>query len=667
MAGAGDKQATFSIKIEGNVESQASLDAKSLAELERKLIETVVSTKSYAQALGLIKGKSAEAIAGRKELTTKLAAERAEMSAASLALLKNGVSSQKLAQLVKGQANASDVAGERSKALADQIKGTAGPVGELAAKFEGLSSMFSSGAGAAGVFVGAAGALIAVVLAMTATVVGLGIAFAKWVLVSADAGRSAALDREAWLGSAEQANNLWTQIDKLGKAVPLSTQKLDDMSKGLLQARVYGDVFVDTLNASAQAAAALGDEVGNKLANIIKRSIAPNGAHRAVFISRQDLIDVRLTFDELAKGLAKATGKGIKAAQAELRRGVIPMGDAAKALRIATEEKFGELNARKMLSIDNLKASLGKSFDSLTKGVKLDPLLQSVKQLFHLLDDDTSSGQAVKKIVELLGNGLVSMLTAATPKVEDFFIGMVVGIQYTIGFLYRLKNTLKETFKDAPDIDWITVGEIAVYAFAAAVALLAVGIGAVGVAVLLVLSPIIVLGLAIYGLYALWKAIDWKGLGTNIVDGVVDGLSPTKFIEHMKELAKLGLDAFKSIFDMHSPSRVMAAQAMNIPAGAAVGVERGTPAFTTAVENMSLAGLDASTPLQPGAAAASSGTASSKDGGPRTVINLTINAEGATPASVAAVSDETFLAKLTRTLEGINLGEGVPIGEPVPT
>ena len=82
---------------------------------------------------------------------------------------------------------------------------------------------------------------------------------------------------------------------------------------------------------------------------------------------------------------------------------------------------------------------------------------------------------------------------------------------------------------------------------------------------------------------------DWKSIGTNIIDGVVEGLknAGSKLFDGMKELAGNALRAAKEKLKINSPSKVFEDQVgEQIPAGAARGVKKGTHLLTDAVDDM---------------------------------------------------------------------------------
>ena len=82
---------------------------------------------------------------------------------------------------------------------------------------------------------------------------------------------------------------------------------------------------------------------------------------------------------------------------------------------------------------------------------------------------------------------------------------------------------------------------------------------------------------------------DWKSIGSNIISGVVEGLknAGSKLFTAMKDMAGNALRAAKEKLKINSPSKVFEDELGEmIPAGAAVGVRKGTHLLTDAVDDM---------------------------------------------------------------------------------
>ena len=99
---------------------------------------------------------------------------------------------------------------------------------------------------------------------------------------------------------------------------------------------------------------------------------------------------------------------------------------------------------------------------------------------------------------------------------------------------------------------------------------------------------VIAVGKLIERMKARFTGFDWKGLGRNIISGIVNGLSnaASSLYNTMVNLARQAFNKFKSIFKIGSPSKLMENTAKWIPIGAALGVTKNAYLFTDAMEEM---------------------------------------------------------------------------------
>lgn len=92
----------------------------------------------------------------------------------------------------------------------------------------------------------------------------------------------------------------------------------------------------------------------------------------------------------------------------------------------------------------------------------------------------------------------------------------------------------------------------------------------------------------------LWNAFivnDWNGLGTNIIQGIINGIGSMAgaLWDAATKVAQSALDAIKSFFGIASPSRLMQLEiGPYIPQGLAIGIEKNAGYVTDAMDDLGL-------------------------------------------------------------------------------
>lgn len=616
----GNEQATFSVVLDDQVSAPANEAADSVEALRDRMNAGERSVKEMSAALRRLRGSTVEVKQAKEQLKARIGATKDAISATSLAMLKQGQSAEKLA--------------EKTRLATEGVKRNT----------EGLSSMKTAALGIVGVFA-------AVALAAVGAVVALG----KFIVGSADAARSMNLMREAAAGSAANATALGSQVDALGRKVGTSKAALNELAVSMAKSGIQGQTLVDTLNAVGQANAALGDDAGAKLRELVDRG---RMSQRFV-VNPLELQGSGLQFDDIAKALSEQMHVGVAKAREALVTGRVKLGDGAAAMRKAVESKFGDINLRKMMSLEGLAETLRKRFASITSGVNLEPALKAVSKLLDLLDESTFSGVALREMVSAFGNGMVKAITLSAPFIKKFFQGMIIGALHVgIGIL-KVRNYLRKTFGDSKlfkDLDTLNlalaVGKYSLLAIVAAV-------GALGAALAVGLAPFAALVAAFTLLPAMaeeWgKSIrkhfldfDWSNIGSSIVDGLIGGFktSGARLLNDAKGLATLVKKGFTSSLGIQSPSKVFAGYGENTVEGFEQGVQARAPKAAQALDSM------ASQPEGGGR------------GGSRGAVSIsmpvTIQVTGGTDAA-KQLTDPNFLAQLTKALESVLVSAGVPV------
>lgn len=644
--------AKFGIVLDDQVSGAAEDAADSIEALRKRMSAGQDTIKQLNSQLRNLAGKSQDVTKAKELLRAKINAEKDALSKGQLALLKNADATKRLDERTKALSKAKAEAEERAKRLGSAISNAGGPVAMLRDKFNALSDLVGGG-GKAALVTGFA-ALTAAAAALTvALVAGLG-KLGSFILGAANAARSAGLLREAVAGSALNADALGTQVDALARKLPTAKGALNELAVSLAKGGIQGQTLVDTFNAVGQASSALGDDVGSKLREFVER-----GRLSQVFaISPQELQGTGLAFEDIAQSLAKQMRVGVDKARAALVEGRVKLADGAAAMRKAVEDKFGNLNLRKMLDLNVLAAKFKERLASLTSGVKLDKLLVGLNQLTMLFDESTVTGQGIKSLITLLGNGLGATLQALMPLAKGFFQGMVIATLQLTNAALRLYIRFKDSFGANGLLKDVSLFNLAIDAGKAALYGVVALVGVLGVAAAALAAPFLALQaifvtLPRYGeelgtkIREFFLNADWKQLGTAIVTGLIDGLKAgaRKLADAVTGLGHTVRKAFENKLEIGSPSKVFEEYGANTVEGYQRGIEGSTPEAAQALNDM----------------------ASAPKGGGRGGVTINLGgvtfaiAPGANAEQVKqAVSDPSFLDEFFKMLERQMLSSGVP-------
>lgn len=305
-------------------------------------------------------------------------------------------------------------------------------------------------------------------------------------------------------------------------------------------------------------------------------------------------------------GATLITAVGVAAMTAAMFAGVVAMG--------AFAVKSSPTNMQKLsAAVDRVH----KGFVALFSGIKLDKFIAALEDIMSLFDEGTSSASGLKKLVETILQPMIDAATFLAPYVKEMFKGMIHGaLQVAIAVL-KARN---EIFKMLPPETRAAIKEFIDHTFtlqnafklgtgiaialAAVVVVLTVALAAMAVAELAALWPVLLIVAAVAAVIAAfvyWDQImanlsatfdgikaDVANLASNLIDGLVNGIkSGAKWvIDALKNLAKSGVDAFKSALGISSPSKVFALQAHYTAQGYVEGIEDSAPAVGSALESM---------------------------------------------------------------------------------
>lgn len=659
------QQSTFSLNLDGNAGEVSEKLASSLEHLRERVAGGESSIKDMSAALRGLRGAGAEVKAAKDQLRAKINAERDAISAANLAALRAGTSLEKLNRKSRDAAKAQadlkkkletkqlEDAKKKSEALGAGLAKAGGPLASLKTGLADLKEFATGAGGGMRLASLAAAGLVATLAAVVAGTMAAGVALARFIIGSADAARSAQLFREGAAQGAANATNLGQQVAELARKVPMGEDAINELGSALAKTRLSGNAIVDTMNLVAQASSAAGDETGSALKEIVLRGQQAGRLQ----INPQELWGKGIDFEGVASELASQMHVSVKDAQKALFEGRVKIDDGAKAIRAAVDKRFGEINARKMLSLDVQLAKFQKTLAKLASGVNLEALLRGLDKMSSLVDESTVTGAALKQLVTAIGNGLSLGFEKAGPLMVQFVKGTIIAtLRIGVAFL-KLRKRVRETFGGSDVLRNVNgmklalkAGEAAVYGIALSFATLAAVIAPVAVQVYSVVTTINAIVDTGKKAYAFFAGGAWKSVGASVVDGIIEGISsgPAKFAKGMTDLAKSGLKSFKDVFEIRSPSKAMKREAKQIPAGGAQGVEEGAPEMRSALAEM----------------AAPSDAGRSGGGGARGItvnVPITINAGGGGGDAANIVQAPSFAAALSKAIEDFLVGQGIPV------
>ena len=717
--GASDKTAYFRVDIEGNVRQFAADGTDSMRELADQITGAQAVVKQLSSANRALKGTSEEVKAAKEKLSAAIDTERRQIESANVALLKQGVTYERLVaearaaeqakvraaqaeslelqrlaraadiaraaedRLARSQAkDAAEAAAKAAKEQADAIlrvekaaKAAAtaqekqaaatrdavsrigGPLSELVQQIRGLGTVAEGAGTGIGALTIAATATVAVVVALTAAMVAATSALIGWIARSSDLNRSQQLVREAMAGTAENAKNLGTQVALLASRVHTPTAELNAMSTELLNVNLNGAEAVDAMNAIGQAAGAAGPKVGAAIQEWITR-----GARwQRMSLNPLEMQSTGLKFQDVATEYAKQTGKGIEKARIELVTGMAKLGPAAAALRTVVERQYAAINARKMLELDNVTTTFSKHLQTLTTGVDFERIAKPLGEIMDMFDASTVNGAALRDMVTAIGKAMGDTFEGGVPTIKDFIQDLTIGaLEVEIAF-FKVRNALRDSFA-GPYLAQIDPVKTALYALGTVAWIAAGGVLTLAAATIEIWGPIVAIGMAVSGaiyyltkLYSWVKDTNWSALGNAIVDGFVGGI---------KRSAHRAADAVRDMmFGANSAGKKALDAHSPSRVYEAMGDDTDEGYALGVTKNKGKASAAVSEMMAP--PASSGKAAAGATGGGGWVLHIHVDGGKHAQENVSALSSPSFTSQLMHTIESMAAAAGIPTQAPV--
>lgn len=671
-----EKTATFSLNLAGNAKEVSGDVAAELEALRAKLEQSQVALKGMSSALRSLKGSSEEVAKAKEQLKARIDAEKGAVSQGNLAVLKQGhtyeqlqhrmrqaeaaqkkLEAKKQTDLLKHQAEQTKRLADGQKKLGEGFKYAGGPLGELVAKLDAFKGIATGSNSSMGLLAAGVGLVVAGVAALTAATVAAAVKLGIFVLTGANALRSMNLMREAASGSAENAKNLGTQVDRIARIVPTAKTEINalavamtrDMSGGLSKAT--GPTIVAGIEAVSVATAAAGEQVGGTFKDLIER-----GKNFGRFwLSPQDLDKTGLRFTDVAASLAARLHVSLDKAKEVLFTNGAGLTAGVGALKDAINAKFGKVNAEKLLDFDVQIEKLHERMVGLTKGVVLEPLLKGIATFLAKFDETTVTGKSIQLIFTKLGNAIadisVAHLEDAIEGVETIVLYGLRAVEVMKGMGEALDNPIAQTALKGLEVAALALGGV--------VAALGVTVFGFGLVVGGVWKAFELLGEGAYNAYRFLADLKWSDLGKGIVDGIIGGITrgAKALWDSVTGLASKIKGAFTGALDMHSPSKVFEAYGKQTTEGYSQGVGRGAPTAQRAVEAMA--------PSAPAPRASAMLGGGGGGGGQNIVVHVAIHLpegmkSGPAQETAKAITAPGILRELTRAIREGLVTQGVP-------
>jgi hypothetical protein len=518
----------------------------------------------------------------------------------------------KQAAAAKRAAEAKERWKERTQHLGAAVHAMGGPMSSWLHRMQSIAPIAELGA-AAVVSLGAVALSVVLVGGLLAAYGAL----VTFGLGAAAAARSARILGDALSGVSQRPGQEFVAVvNQLSRQVPLAKDKIQELAKEMALLKLGGRDLQAGLSSVAIVTSALGDGAGRNVRGIVEQSAALRrftlGA-RDLWGQYQMLAGTGLTKADVIGALAKQLGRSAGDVEKMLLRGQIKLKDGLRALEAASKGRFGKTIAAQMLDFDTQISKVKESFAGMFSGLNLEPALQALQAFFKIFDEGTVSGKVMKAIVTAGLQKILDLITLALPIARRFFYGLATGaLELYIALaptVFRIAKFVKDLVGSQSAFSAFDAGKAVVYA-------MAVAFGVVAASITIALLPLTLLGAAIYasvrlgiaafGLLsravdAVSEAIDaaesyissisWLDLGYKLVMGLVKGIlsGGPAFVGSIVDLAKSGINAFRGVNEIKSPSGLYRRVARQIPPGAAGGIEQASPLFARSVSDMSLA------------------------------------------------------------------------------
>jgi hypothetical protein len=504
----------------------------------------------------------------------------------------------------------------------------------------------------------AAAALTAIGVAATATAGAVGFLAFKLLELGVSASETKGdLTRslELLYGGEKAAEHTYRVLESLTQDIAISQGRVSELADSLTKAgMVNGDRMVAAIAAIGKAEAAR-KGAGQVLEGVITRS----QQSRMFGISRKELMQVGLSYRELAKEISRGTGMAVGEAELRLRTGGVKLKEGLAALNRVIDSKMGDLANKKLMTVGVQAQRLKDNFSKLFENVNTSGIARLLQALGNTLDQSNFAGKSLRDLLTKMFDEMGAAAERVAPYIQAFFEGGILMALKLYNALYPVRQAIARMFGgdqkaglESFQNSIISFADKVTRAFELAAKAVAFLIDQLNV--FMKSRSDIAEGKKIMSVSAggqiTWvdapsTAVNAKASGERVADGVAAGIAAgtSKVEKAMTAMADKGTAAFDAKMQIKSPSRLMMIRGKYIDEGVAKGVNDNAEAPAKAVGNMAdKAAGAADTSL---AGRATGNAAGSAEGGSGVVVHVTFGSNsvvvhGGGVAGVAETQDQ---------------------------
>lgn len=580
----------FTLKADDQISPNANSAASSLAKLDAAIKQESRALASLEGQMRSLQKAGSIDLETHRKLSGAISGQRDKIAGLTQSMIKAGG-----AGFVDTAPKVSALAGTLDK-LGASIGGLATPSGALG---QTLGKLGPYG-------IAAAAGVAAIGTAAMATAGAVGFLYSKLLemgVAASEAKGDTARSLELLYGSEKAAQHTYRVIESLTQDIAISQGRALELSDSLIKAGMMnGDRMVAAIAAIGKAEAAR-KGAGQVLEGVITRS----QQSRMFGISRAELMQVGLSYRELAKEISRGTGMAVGEAELRLRTGGVRLREGLDALNRVIDTKMGDIAQKKLMTVGAQSTRLRENFAKLFEDVNTSGLARMLQSLANTLDQSSFAGSTLRSLLSKMFDEMSAAAERVAPYIQTFFEGAILMALKLYNALYPVRQAIKRLFggdekENVKSFEDTLIGMADAVGkgftiAAVAIAFMIDNAGALAKVIESLISVVPVIGPAfstakstIQALTASMGAGNDKtqGSGKSVADGVAAGIRQgTPNVEAaMTEMASKGTAAFDRKMQIKSPSKVMQLRGYYIDQGVAKGVNDNAEAPANAAASM---------------------------------------------------------------------------------